>query len=146
MAPRRIKLSLKRDHAIQATRVSIGNLKLVYVLISDKRLKYKNGKSRIAYIGTTRKGAARIAQSVAARAEKILSTKGVRSFHARIVTCRPRKKVKTWLKLERALLIQFKAIYGEVPRCNTHGKNMKPINEFNMFAERGIRNVIEELS
>jgi len=61
-------------------------MKLVYVLIADKRLKYKLGKSRIAYIGTTKKGSSRIAQSMAARAEDVLSIHGVRSFHARVIT------------------------------------------------------------
>ena len=55
IVPRRLSLSLKRDHALQATRVSIGKSKLVYLLIADKRLKYKDGKSRIAYIGTTKR-------------------------------------------------------------------------------------------
>lgn len=67
--PDRIKLSLKRDEALRATRVTVGKMKLVYLLIADKRLKYKNGKSRIVYIGTTKKGVARIAQSAASRAE-----------------------------------------------------------------------------
>ena len=87
MAPqkRRLRLSLKRDEALRATRVSIGKQKLVYVLVADKRLRYPKGRSRIAYIGTTKKGVTRIAQSVAKRAEDILSLHGVRTFHARVV-------------------------------------------------------------
>jgi hypothetical protein len=146
MPLRRIKLSLHRDHALQATRVSIGKLKLVYVLVADKKLRYEKGKSRIAYIGTTRKGTARIAQSVAARAEDILNIRGVRSFHARVIVCRPRRHVRTWHYLERALLIRFKEIFGEVPVCNSHGKNMKRAKEFVYFAERGVSLVIQELS
>jgi hypothetical protein len=144
--PRRLKLSLKRDHAMHATRVSIGGMKLVYVLIADKRLRYRLGRSRIAYIGTTEKGSARIAQSMAYRAEDVLSIHGVRSFHARIVTCKPRQHVFTWKKLERALLLKFKERFGEVPWCNTHGKNMKVTNEFRYFAAAGVTNVIEDLS
>ncbi|WP_420008413.1 hypothetical protein [Xanthomonas sacchari] len=146
MALRRIKLSLNRDPAMHATRVSIGKAKLVYILVADKKLKYVGGKSRIAYIGTTRKGTSRIAQSVAARADVILSIRGVRSFHARIVTCRPRRKVKTWHYLERALLITFKEMFGEVPACNSHGSNMKRGKEFDYFADYGLELVIEELS
>ena len=146
MAKRRLNLSLGREHALEATRVSIGKSKLVYLLIADKRLSYECGKSRIAYIGTTRKGTARLTQSVAARADDILGLRGVYSFHVRIVTCRPRQRVKTWLKLERALLLMFKETYGEVPLCNSHGKNMKRTDEFVYFAEYGVRHVIEELS
>ena len=144
--PKRIKLSLKRDHAIAATRVSIGKAKLVYVLIADKRLRYPTGQSRIAYIGTTKKGAARIAQSVAARAEAILGIRGVRSFHARVITCRPRRNVKTWMKLERALLVLFREIYGEVPECNSHGSKMKQRDVFRIFSKSGVKSVLEELA
>ena len=146
MPLRRLKLSMHRDHAMEATRLSVGKSKLVYVLVADKKLKYELGKSRIAYIGTTKKGTARIAQSVAARAEHILGIRGVRAFHARVITCRPRKKVKTWHQLERALLLTFKDMYGEVPTCNTQGKRMRRSKEFNYFAEKGVRLVIEELS
>ncbi|MFN8640096.1 MAG: hypothetical protein U0360_11780 [Dehalococcoidia bacterium] len=88
----------------------------------------------------------RVASSVASRADEILRLKGVRSFQARIVTCKPRQRVKTWLKLERALLIAFKKTYGSVPKCNTHGKRMRASDEFSYFHERGVHRVIEELS
>jgi hypothetical protein len=107
----------------------IGKNRLVYLLIADKRLKYKDGKSRIAYIGTTEKGVERIAQSVAFRADAILRLRGVRSFHARIVTCGPRQCVETWKKLERALILRFRERFGAVPKCNSHGKKSRePMN------------------
>lgn len=143
---RRLKVSLKRDEALRATRVTIGKNKLVYLLIADKRLKYVGGKSRIAYIGTTKKGVARIAQSVAARADDILSLHGVRTFHVRIVTCRPRQNVSTWKKLERALLLSFRERFGEVPSCNSHGTRMKITDEYRYFGAKGVANVIDELS
>ena len=77
---RKIRLSLKRDEALRATRICVGKLKLACVLISDKRIVYPNGKSRIAYIGTTKKGIERIAQSVAFRANDILKLHGVRTL------------------------------------------------------------------
>jgi hypothetical protein len=144
--PRKLAVSLKRDEALRATRVSVGKSKLVYLLIADKKLKYRHGKSRIAYIGTTKKGVARIAQSVAARAEDILSLHGVRAFHARIVTCRPRQRVATWKKLERALLLSFRDRFGEVPSCNSQGAKMKHTDELNYFARARLANVIDELS
>lgn len=143
---RRLTLSLDRDVALQATRVSVGKSKLVYVLVADKRLNYSKGKSRIAYIGTTKKGISRISQSVAARADDILSIRGVRGFHARIITCRPRQRVKTWIKLERALLLAFREQFGEVPCCNSHGRKMKETDEFSYFALTRVKNLIKELS
>jgi hypothetical protein len=146
MAKRRTRLSLRRDPALSASRMSIGRDKLVYLLIADKKFIYPDGKSRVVYIGTTKKGVARISQSVAAKAEEILSLHGVRTFHARVVTCRPRQRVKTWLKLERALLLGFRELYGSVPTCNSHGKNITEVDEFSYFAKNGITLVLEELA
>lgn len=144
--PRRSSLSLKREEAIRVTRVTLGKSKLVYVLVADKPLKYAYGRSRIAYIGTTKKGVGRIAQSVAARTEDILSLHGVRTFHARIVTCQPRRKVETWKKLERAMLLKFREAFGVVPKCNYMGKKMKMSDEFRYFGDASIKKVIDRLS
>ena len=144
--PKRLKLSLKREEALRATRVTVGKGKLVYVLVADKPLKYTYGKSRIAYIGTTKKGVGRIAQSVAARAEDILSLHGVRTFHARIVTCKPLQNVETWKKLERAMLLKFREAFGVVPKCNSKGKKMKESDEFRYFRNTAVRKVIVKLS
>ena len=143
--PRRLKLSLKRDEALRATRVSIGKNRLVYVLVADKRLKYAKGKSRIAYVGTTTKGVARIAKSVAFRAYDILELHGVRSFGARIITCKRRQNVSTWRKLERALLLVFREQLGGPPYCNSHGSRMKETDEFRYFSKSGVRLVLDEL-
>ncbi len=143
---KRLRVSLKRDEALRATRVTVGKMKLVYLLIADKRLKYGDGKSRIAYIGTTKNGVARIAQSVATRAEDILNLHGVRAFHARIVTCNPRQRVKTWTKLERGLLLCFRERFGEVPKFNSHGKRTKETDEFDYFAKKNLLNIIDELT
>jgi hypothetical protein len=48
--------------------------------------------------------------------------------------------------LERALLVLFRETYGEVPKCNSHGKKMGRRKVFNYFHERGVRNVLEELA
>lgn len=146
MATKRLRTSLKRDEGLRASRVLIGKSRLVYVLIADKRLKYGSKRSRIAYIGTTKKGMSRIAQSIAARADDILGLRGVYSFHARIITCGRRQNVKTWHKLERALLLAFKDRFGEVPTCNSHGKRMKETDEFHYFRKAGVNNLLDELT
>ena len=143
---RRLRLSLRRDPTLTATAVGVTADKLVYLLVADKRLMYPSGKSKIVYIGTTRNGIARVAQSVAARADTILSQWGVRGFVARIVTCRPRQRVKTWHKLERALLLEFRATYGDVPLCNQKGTRMRETDEFRYFTRKAVRNVIRDLS
>jgi len=143
---RRINISVKREPALHATRITLGRLKLVYVLLADKRLQYAKGKSKIAYIGTTKHGLRRVARSVAVRTDDILALPGVRSLDARVVTCQPRQRVKSWLVLERALLLKFREMYGSPPRCNKHGKRIKERDEFDYFRSKRIQEVIEELS
>ncbi|HIF39877.1 MAG TPA: hypothetical protein EYQ74_02100 [Planctomycetes bacterium] len=144
---RRLTVSLKRDPAITASRVGLGKEKLVYVLVADKRLRYAEGKSRIAYIGTTQNGTSRIASSVAARAPEILAIRGVRSFEARVLTCTPRRNVKTWRVLERALLLAFREEFGEIPWCNLQGKRIRERDEFERYFRRArISGLIHDLS
>jgi hypothetical protein len=139
---RRLKLSLKRIHAIEVTRIAVGNQKLIYVLVADRKFSYPHGKSAVAYIGTTKKGIERVASSAAHRAEDILSRFGVKKVTSRIVTCAPRQKVKTWLKLERAMLIAFRAEFGRVPAFNSHGKQMRETDEYDYFARNAVRKLI----
>jgi hypothetical protein len=146
MAIRRSAVSLRREVAMSVSRISIGREKLVYILLADKKLRYPSGRSRIAYIGTTKRGISRIAQSVASRSNHILNLHGVHAFEARIVTCGPRQHVKTWMRLERALLVAFRETFGEVPKCNAHGTKMKHSGVFDLFARTRIDTVIEDLS
>jgi hypothetical protein len=55
------------------TRVAARHVKLVYVIVADKRLKYPRGRSGIVYIGTTRNGFSRVAQSAADWTDFILA-------------------------------------------------------------------------
>lgn len=145
MAPRRLSISLRRGEALKVTRVTLDGEKLVYALVQDKKQNYSTGRSRVVYIGTTKNGTDRVAQSAASWADTILRQHGVDNFAARIITCRPRQHVKTWRKLERALLLVFKEIYGEVPRCNTHGKNIVETDEFRYFARARIKRILDDL-
>ncbi len=128
--PGKLTTKLQKTHALEATRIAIGKDKLVYVLIANKSLRYPYGRSRIVYIGTTKNGISRIATSIANHAEDILGWRGVRQITARVITCKPRQNVDTWKKLERALLLLFRAEYGRVPMKNTAGKNVKELDEF----------------
>jgi hypothetical protein len=140
-----LKPSLKRFHAIEVTRIAIGNRKLVYVLIANKKYRYRLGKSGVAYIGTTKKGIRRVASSVAHHAEDILGKYGVKKIIARIVTCPPRPGVKSWVKLERAMLLAFRAQYGQVPVYNLQGNKIKETDEYEYFAREPVRKLIIEL-
>ena len=141
--PKRLTVSLKRGHAMQVTRVSIGKKRLVYVIVTKNPLKYPWGRSRIAYIGTTKKGMVRIAHSIANKSHEVLCLHGVRECFARIITCPPRPRVKTWVKLERALLIVFLHKYGALPKCNTQGKHTKARDEFAYFRRDRLEKLLE---
>jgi len=97
---KKLTVSLKPKHAMEVTREVRGKKKLVYIIVAKKPLKYHLGRSKIVYIGTTKNGMNRLAQSVAARAPAVLDIRGVREFLVRIMVCAPRSKVKTWEKLD----------------------------------------------
>lgn len=142
---RRLHVRVGRDKAMEVTRASIGGERLCYVIIADKRLRYRKGRSAIVYIGTTRRGVGRLASSAAHRAPHVLSLRGVRSFSVRVVTCRGRQRVRTWRVLERGLLLAFKDRFGEVPRCNSHGRAMRIRDEFEYFQKSRLVRVLEDL-
>ena len=144
---KRLTVSLKRGEALSATRLAISANRLVYVPVADKPLRYGQQKSPIVYIGTTRHGVGRIAVSVAFRARQIFKRlRGVHKFHARIITCRRRQKIQSWRILESALLLRFRARFGELPKCNSMGKSMKEGNELKYFSKTRLNNLIDELS
>ena len=145
MAKRRLVISLKQKYAMHVTGISIKDNKLVYVIVANQKLKYETGRSKIVYIGSTEKGVARMSQSVASQADEILGKRGVREFRVRVVTCKGRGGVKTWRKLERAMLMVFRDLFGEVPLCNSHGKGFPERDEFNYFAHSRIEQILEEI-
>jgi hypothetical protein len=142
---RRLSVRVSRNPAMMVTRTSVGRKRLCYVIVASKKLRYKTGWSSIAYIGTTKKGVKRVAASAAYRAPEVLALHGVRSFTVRIVSCQSRQRVRTWATLERALLLAFKELYGQVPQCNTVGKRMKPSDEFEYFRKSRLMRVLEDL-
>jgi hypothetical protein len=146
--PQRLRISQKPTPAMSVHRIALDDECLVYVICADKKISYPQGKSHIAYIGTTKRGVARVAESAAYRSTKILQMHGVKAFDVRIVTCRRRQGIKggTWRLLERALLITFKNRFGEVPTCNSVGKGMELGNEHEHFRSERLSRVISDLS
>jgi hypothetical protein len=93
--------------------------KMVYLLLANKAYKYKNGRSRIIYIGTTSQGAGRPAASAVNKASEAFGTlHGVKKIDVHIVTCSRRKALQSWLRLESTLLYTFRKEYFELPKYN----------------------------
>lgn len=120
-------------------RAALGADRLVYVLTVNKPVKYPRGRSRIVYIGTTKRGARRVASSVAHRAGALLERSGLTTVDAYLLTYTGRPGARSmWAKLERALLFMFKYEYGDIPLANKVGRNIWPGKEFRYFTRRAL--------
>lgn len=144
----RLKVSLKPKPALTMRRVALEHERLVYVICADKKLKYPNGYSQIAYIGTTKNGISRVAASAAQRSWDVLWARGVQSFDVRLVTCRQRKGIRrgSWHRLERAMILGFRELFDEIPLCNVQGSAFEEGAEFGTFNRSRIHQIIRDLS
>jgi hypothetical protein len=143
---KKLTIRTSKRYAIKITRSAFKADRLVYVAVANKKLKYPHGKSRIVYIGTTKAGASRIANSAAYRATDLLELYGVNELSFFIITCATRQAVQTWRKLESGLILAFKYLYGEPPKCNTKGKNQKWKDELEYFTRNRLEAVIKHYS
>lgn len=142
----KLSVSLKRKPVLTVTRTSLSQEKLIYILVCNKKRRYRKGLSRVVYIGRTEKGIARIAKSAAYRADKIFGKQGVTTFEARVVTFRKRRGEESRKKLERAFLLAFKAMHGELPLCNEQLKRKRTTDEFTKyFNKRQLQHILKKL-
>ncbi len=133
---KRSKVTFIKKPVMTIARHAFGQQKTVYILVANKSIYYKwKRKSRIVYIGTTKKGASRIGQSVVIRGEPALGQHGINQIHAYVAKCRPRKRVEIWKKLESAFLQAFKRHYGSVPLYNKQYQDRPVMDEFRFFYE-----------
>jgi len=70
---------------------------------------------------------------------------GVTRLEVLVVTCQRRQRVKTWRKLERALLLRFRENYGELPRFNQQGKQMRWTDELSYFRRERLDQIMADL-
>lgn len=116
---KRLKIKSSKTSLLTITRSSQWNDKMVYILAANKYSKYRNGRSRTIYIGTTKAGAGRPAASAVNKASQAFGKlHGVTTIEVHLATCRPRKAMKTWKYLESSLLETFWNRYFELPRYN----------------------------
>lgn len=116
---RRLKIKISKTALLTVTRSPQWNDKMVYILAANKYFKYQNGRSRIIYIGTTKKGAGRPAASAVNKASQAFGKlHGVKTIEVHIATCRPRRNLQTWKHLESSLLDTFVNRYFQLPKYN----------------------------
>lgn len=116
---RKLKVRCPKQPLLTLTRSRQWTDRMVYILAANTYLRYKNGRSRILYIGTTKKGAGRPAASAANKASEVFyKLHGVKTIEVHVATCAGRKKVPTWKRLESSLLDAFRKRYFELPHQN----------------------------
>ncbi|HUX15597.1 MAG TPA: hypothetical protein VMW52_03940 [Phycisphaerae bacterium] len=144
--PRQLPVKFTKEPSFIINRTAFRDNKLVYIARANKKLRYRWARSRIAYIGTTKKGARRIASSAARKGEDLLYQHGIKHLELHVVICGKVQGVETWKKLERALLIRFRERFGQAPRANKTGKKTHWRNEKKYFTEAKLDKVIDGLS
>ena len=144
--PRRLSIRDGLDPAVEVTRHALRARKLVYIIRARRRHKYAKGKSRVVYVGTTQRGVARIMESAATKASVLLTRHGIERMEIFIVTATQRQHVPTWKKLERALILEFKEMFGEPPLENKQGKRMVWRDEKKYFRRERLQDVIRGYS
>jgi hypothetical protein len=116
---RKLKIRSRQKSLLTLTRSRQWSDRMVYVPAANQHLPYKNGRSRILYIGTTKKGAGRTATSAVNKASEVFyKLHGVSTIDVHIVTCAKRKNVQTWKRLESALIDASRKRYFELPHYN----------------------------
>jgi hypothetical protein len=133
---RRLQVHLNTKEVMTVHRRILKKKKVVYLLVARNPVKYRGGRSKIVYIGTTRKGVGRISGSASHHAEEIMATRGLKVIDVFVVSCSPRPGLKTWEWLEDALLAQFRSEYEQLPKCNAQGKKLKWNKELEKMFKR----------
>jgi predicted GIY-YIG superfamily endonuclease len=142
----KLTIQISNEPAISIDRSALLVEHLVYIAVANKRFQYPRGSSKIGYIGTTKKGAARIAESAVERGSKLLRQRGVISLDFYVVSCQRRQGVEIWKKLERGLLLAFLDKFGALPNANIKGHGMKWYDELEYFTEDRLLTVIKKHS
>ena len=143
---RKSRLRVSKHPIISVKRPQSKPDRSVYLAIASKPLRYRYGRSRIAYIGTTRAGIKRIAASAAEKAPGILTGHGIKQVDFYIVSSQRRQRVMMWRKLERGLMLAFRERYGQIPQHNSQGDRFKWTDELSYFTRSYLDKVIARFS
>jgi len=139
----RVKCSPEPLLTVKRSKQSSNTKRMVYILTATKPQKYKNGRSRIIYIGTTGKGTQRPAVSAVNKASEAFGElRGVREIEVYIVTCGGRRSVPTWEHLESSLLAIFGARYRQLPKYNRKRGSIRYAEDVTLFKRKALEQII----
>jgi hypothetical protein len=138
-----LRIKCSKNPLLAVRRSTQWRPRLVYVLVANKQFKYPNGrKSRIIYIGTTRKGAGRPATSAVDKASEAFELRGVKTIEVHIVTCPARQAVKTWQHLESSLLAVFMGRYFQLPPFNRKKGSVRYAEDVTLFRRTALEKIL----
>ena len=143
---RKLNISRHKETCIVVNRGALKEQRLVYIAIANKALNYPYKKSKIVYIGTTKKGVARIASSAAIKSKALLNDHGINTLRFYVVRCDGKQRVETWKKLERGLIVSFKHLYGMPPKMNKQGVHMNLGDVLSYFTKSALEKTVEAYS
>lgn len=120
---------------------------VVYVITANKQVIYARGRSRVIYVGRTEAGLQRLCTSAAIRGGKAFSQKrGIRAIKVWPLTWAQGEDVGTAKILERAFLLRFREIHGQIPILNKQGVRMRERDEFDHFRRIAVDRAISGFS
>jgi hypothetical protein len=145
---RSLNVRCTKKSLLTVLRSSRWKQRMVYILAANKSYKYKSGeRSHIIYIGTTGKGAHRPATSAVDKAsEAFKDLRGVKEIRVHIASCRGRKAMRTWEKLESALLATFRQLHFDLPIYNKKKGADKRVGDIRHFRHKALEKVILQFS
>ncbi len=130
----KLRVTYKPKPAMRVNRSSLWSKKMVYVVLADRAIPYANGRSRVIYIGTTKKGESRPASNAASKSLSAFDElRGVKSTEVNLLVSQKRRNVETWAKLESALLVVFRALYGVLPRFNKRLEEFRRLEQVEKY-------------
>lgn len=142
----RPRLKVQDKPAITITRSAYAATEVVYIAYANRPLRYSHDDSRIAYIGSTKKGAWRIAGSAAWKAEDLVQRHGVHTLEYYVIVA-PRYGTRpTYRSLERALLLRFRERYGSPPIANQQGRRMRWREDDRIYTAASIDRVLDDFA
>lgn len=125
--------------------------KVVYFIRGNKPIQYdpdfSGRRSRILYIGQTKRAGRRPLTSIMENAPELLEIHGVKSLDCVYVEAPPHKRVDIGPKLEKAFLHEFRAYFGKVPKANVRGsKRLEITDEWRYVNKAKVDKTILQLS
>lgn len=130
-----MKLKLNKNPLLRISRSATRDTRVVYLAIANRKFRYHLGKSPIVYIGTTKIGIRRVAHSAASKAEQIIKEYNCKYLDFYTISASGYPGVAIWEKLERALIIRFRELYGDVPKYNQSFRKARWREEKRYFKE-----------